>query len=88
MTSYARGSGECPSALNASCEELEFHQTSENGFIRSLEADLRRPKTSQILYVIAWYLPEAHFLKVCLGASLGNEMQMLRCFGHAQMCLW
>ena len=28
------------------------------------------------------------FFKVCLGVSLGNNMQMVSCFGHAQMWLW
>ena len=39
------------------------------------------------IFCISWFGggSEPYSLKVSLGVSLGNEMQMLRCFGHAQM---
>ena len=37
---------------------------------------------------MVWWGSEAYSLKVSCGTSLGNEMHMLRRFGHAQMCLW
>ena len=39
------------------------------------------PNNSYILYFIVWWWSGAYFLKLVLGVLLGNEMQMLRCFG-------
>ena len=63
-------------------------QKSKHSFIHALEAHLRRPKKSHILFFIVWWGSEAHLSKVCLRATLGNEMHMLKVFGHEQVCFW
>ena len=54
--------------------------------MRSRESCLCTTK-AQILYFIVWWWPGSHFIKSSAWRRPNNELQMLRCFCHAQMCL-
>ena len=69
-------------------EKYVFKHSSDKLFICPPEADLRTPRTSHIMYVIVWQKPGSCFSKVSVWSSPNNEMQMMRCLGHAQRCLW
>ena len=55
-TSYVQKHRELPSSegLHASCEKHDLQHRSENGFLRLLEAHVRRPKKIQVLYFSVW----------------------------------
>ena len=54
-------------ALNASCGQHDDLQQAYSMVIGLLEAHLRSPKESHILYFVVWWAPDAHFLNSMPG---------------------
>ena len=65
-----------------------FKHKSDKLFIRSPKAYLGTPRTLHILYVSVWSGPGSYFSIISVWPSPNNEMQMLKFFCYAQMCLW
>ena len=65
-----------------------FPKTLKKYVIFAQEAYLYTTEKTHIKYFIVGCGPGSHSIKVSVWPRPNNDIHMLSCLGHAQMCLW